>query len=159
MKPVKSTNTPTNIALLLLRTILAVVFIYHGSQKLFGAFGGPGIDNFAGWLASMNIPLPTFNAYMAASTEFFGGIALLIGLFTRLVAIPLTITMIVAIVTVHANAFSAQNNGMEYPLTLAFVLIAIILLGPGAFSLDANFNACKACNRSNNTKNLNPQSA
>ena len=136
-----------DIGLLLIRVMIGVVFIFHGSQKLFGAFGGPGIEGFAGWLASMNVPLPTLNAYMAAGTEFFGGIAILIGLTTRITAIPMAITMIVAIVMVHGEAFSVQQNGMEYPLTLGVVLIALTFTGAGRISLDHQLRNVVMCGK------------
>ncbi len=123
--------------LLAIRMMLAAVFLFHGSQKLFGIFGGPGIEGFAGWLGSMNVPAPTINAYLAAGTEFFGGVALLLGVATRIAVIPMVVTMLVAIVTVHGSAFSAQEGGMEYPLTLAVVLAGIGLTGAGKLSLDA----------------------
>jgi putative oxidoreductase len=127
--------------------MIAVVFLFHGSQKLFGAFGGPGLEGFAGWLASINVPAPTLNAYLAAGAEFFGGAALLLGLGTRLAVLPLVITMIVAIVMVHPDAFSARNNGMEYPLTLAVTLVGIGLTGAGRFSFDAAIGARRVADR------------
>lgn len=126
-----------DVGLLLIRVLPGVVFTYHGAQKVFGAFGGPGIEGFAGWLASMNVPMPTVSAWAAALTEFLGGVALILGLGVRLVGLPLTVTMLVAAFMVHGKAFSAQNNGMEYPLTLAFVAAGLALTGAGRISLDA----------------------
>lgn len=136
------TNEDTHVrlndfGLLAIRAILAVVFIYHGGQKLFGLFGGQGIDAFAGWLQSMDVPAATLNAYLAASAEFFGGIALLLGLATRFAVVPMIGTMVVAILMVHPNAFSAREGGMEYALTLAVVLFGIGLTGAGKISIDA----------------------
>ena len=75
------------------------------------------INSVAGWFASIGIPFPTLNAYLAASTEFLGVILLTLGLFTRLISIPLIVVMIVAIVTVHlSHGFSAGDNGFEIPL-------------------------------------------
>lgn len=122
--------------LLGMRLMLGVVFMYHGAQKLFGAFGGHGIEGFTGFLESLGMPLPTLNAYMAGGTEFFGGLLLLVGLGTRLVSVPVAFTMLVAVFMVHGSAFGAQNNGMEYPLTLAVVTLGIGLIGPGRLSLD-----------------------
>lgn len=126
-----------DVGLLLIRALPGVVFTYHGAQKVFGAFGGPGIEGFAGWLASMNVPMPTVNAWAAGLTEFVGGIALILGLGVRIVGLPLTVTMLVAAFMVHGKAFSAQNNGMEYPLTLAFIAAGLALTGAGRVSLDA----------------------
>lgn len=125
----------TDAGLFSIRAITGIVFIYHGAQKLFGAFGGPGIEGFAGFLASLNIPLPTLNAYLAGGAEFFGGLALLTGIAARFFALPLVITMLVASFMVHGGAFSAQANGMEYPLTLALVTLGIGLTGPGRWTI------------------------
>lgn len=125
-----------DLGLLLLRLIIGVVFMFHGSQKLFGAFEGSGIDGFAGYLGSLGLPAPELQAYAAAGAEFFGGLAVLLGLFTRLAAIPLTITMLVASFVAHAGKFSAQAGGMEYSLTLAVVCAALIAAGAGRYSLD-----------------------
>lgn len=133
---VSTQNRLNDSALLLLRLVLAAVFIFHGSQKLFGWFGGHGIEGTAGWMASIGIPLPTLSAILAATAEFFGGLVLLIGTGTRLAVVPLTITMAVAIITVHGSAgFSNQAGGFEYPLTLGITLIALGLMGPGQFTL------------------------
>ena len=129
-------NTLHDVGVLLIRAIIAVVFMYHGSQKLFGMFEGPGIAGFAGFLESINVPLPKVNAVMAASAEVFGGIAVLLGVGLRIAVFPMVVTMVVAIVTVHGKAFSAQAGGMEYPLTLAIVLLGLGLTGAGRFSID-----------------------
>lgn len=129
--------------LLGMRLMLGVVFAYHGSQKLFGAFDGPGIEGFAGFLASIGMPLPTLNAYMAGGAEFFGGLLLAIGVGARLVSAPVAFTMLVAASMVHGNAFGAQNNGMEYPLTLAVMVAGIGLVGPGRLTLTNAFHALR----------------
>jgi putative oxidoreductase len=119
---------------LLIRTILAVVFVYHGGQKLFGAFGGPGIAGFAGYLETLGVPLPTLNATLAGSAEFFGGLALLSGVASRLASVPLVITMLVASFTAHSG-FDLRSGGMEYPLTLGVVALGLGLIGPGNLTL------------------------
>jgi putative oxidoreductase len=119
--------------LFLIRAILAVVFIYHGSQKLFGWFGGYGIEGTTGFMASIGIPFPTFSALIAGATEFFGGIILLLGTGTRLAAIPMAVTMLVAIATA-LSGFDVRTGGMEYALTLGVILLALALLGPGRFT-------------------------
>jgi putative oxidoreductase len=129
-------STPKRMAdtgLFLIRAILAVVFIYHGSQKLFGWFGGYGIEGTAGWMASVGIPFPTFSTLMAGATEFVGGIVLLVGTGTRLAAIPMAFTMLVAAAT--QSGFNVLTGGMEYPLTLGVILLALALLGPGSFTV------------------------
>ncbi len=122
--------------LLALRIWVGVVGVYHGAQKLFGAFGGPGLDGFAGFLESLSVPMPYANAVAAASAEFFGGLLVAVGVLPRLAAVPFMITMLVAAFMVHGKAFSAQNGGLEYPMTLAVMLLAIIVAGPGRFTLD-----------------------
>ena len=95
------------------------------------------IDAIATWFESMGIPLPTLNAYMAASTEMTGVILLTLGLFTRLISIPLIVVMIVAIVTVHLpHGFSAGNNGFEIPLYYMLFLALFASFGAGKLSLD-----------------------
>ena len=95
------------------------------------------IDAIVTWFESMGIPLPTLNAYMAASTEMTGVILLTLGLFTRLISIPLIVVMIVAIVTVHLpHGFSAGNNGFEIPLYYMLFLALFASFGAGKLSLD-----------------------
>jgi putative oxidoreductase len=95
------------------------------------------IESVAGWFGSMGIPFPTLNAYMAASTEILGVILLTLGLFTRLISIPLIIIMVVAIATVHlSHGFSAGDNGFEIPLYYMLFLALFASLGAGKLSLD-----------------------
>ena len=131
----KNPVTRVDYGLALIRIILATVFIYHGGQKLFGLFGGYGIDGTASFFAKLGIPFPTFSVIAAGATEFFGGIALLAGVGARLAAVGLSFTMLVASFTAHAGSFSAQNGGMEYSLTLAIVAAGLALTGPGALAL------------------------
>lgn len=128
-----TTTRSQDLGLFLMRAMLGVVFVFHGGQKLFGLFGGYGLEATAGWMESIGIPLPMVSAALASSTEFFGGLALLTGLGLRLASVPLTITMIVAALT-HTG-FSAQTGGMEYPLTLAIVTAGLGLTGGGRLAL------------------------
>lgn len=139
METKQCTTTASDVGLFLIRAILAVVFMYHGSQKLFGAFGGPGLTNTANFMTKLNIPMPMVSATLAACAEFFGGLALLLGIGVRLVVIPMAFTMLVAIVTVHSHAF-ALPQGMEYALTLGIILVALGLLGPGRITLMCLFS-------------------
>jgi putative oxidoreductase len=123
--------------LLLIRAMVGVIFVFHGSQKLFGAFGGPGLEGFTGFLTQLQVPMPGVSAVLAAVAEFAGGLALILGLGTRVMAVPLVITMLVAAFKVHGAAFSVQAGGMEYALALAVISAGIALTGPGAWSLDA----------------------
>jgi putative oxidoreductase len=133
----------TDIGLLIIRLVLAAVFIYHGSQKLgidrmLGAQGGHGIAGFAGYLESLGVPMPKVAAWVAALTEFIGGIVLVIGTGTRIVAIPMMCVMIVAIWKVHFRSFSLPD-GMEYALTLGCVLLGLALIGPGKLTVGRLF--------------------
>jgi len=95
------------------------------------------IDGIATWFGSMGIPFPTLNAYMAASTEALGVVLLTIGLFTRLISVPLMVVMVVAIMTVHlAHGFSAGDNGFEIPLYYMLFLFIFASHGAGKFSVD-----------------------
>ena len=137
-----------DIAAIFQRVILALVFLYHGGQKMFGWFGGAGLEATAQFM-NINLDIPVFLAYAAALSEFFGAVFLLLGIFTRISAFALGITMLVAIVTVHPDAFLLSEGGMEYTLTLLFMSVLAFILGPGKISLDAVlFKKCvskKAC--------------
>lgn len=124
-----------DIGLLLIRLMVGVVGVYHGGQKLFGLFGGGGIRGTAGAMEQMGLPLPMVSAILAGAAEFFCGILIAVGLRARLAALPFAFTMLVAVVVVHRDAFGAEHNGMEYPLTLAVVLIALAMIGPGRLTL------------------------
>jgi putative oxidoreductase len=136
MKTLAIRNSTTHdFALLLLRAIAGTVFAYHGAQKLFGLFGGPGLNGFAGYLGTIGIPFPLANAGLAAGAEFFGGLTLLAGVRVGVVSVPLGITMVVACFALRANGFDSQNGGFEFPLTLGILTAAIGLLGAGRFTL------------------------
>ena len=120
-----------DIPLLLFRLILAYGFYMPAMMK----WGN--ISGIAEWFGSMGIPLPTLNAYLAASTEMAAVILLPLGLATRFISIPLMITMVVAIVTVHlGNGFEAGNNGFEIPLYYMLMLFVLLVNGAGKISLD-----------------------
>ena len=95
------------------------------------------IDSIAAWFGSMGIPFPTLNAYMAATTEALGVVLLTLGLFARLISVPLMVVMVVAITTVHlAHGFSAGDNGFEIPLYYMLFLFIFASHGAGKYSLD-----------------------
>jgi putative oxidoreductase len=129
------------VGLFFIRGMLGVVFMFHGSQKLFGWFGGGGLSGTAGFMEQIGLPLPAVSAIMAGAAEFFGGLALLLGLGTRIATLPLVFTMLVAAFVVHGGAFSVQQGGMEYPLTLAIVLAGLGLTGGGRLSVGARLNS------------------
>ena len=131
----QATASPRRIdlALALLRVITGLIFAAHGGQKLF-VYGFGGVT---GAFAQMGIPMPGVAGPMVALVEFFGGIALIVGLLTRLAAFGLSITMLGALVLVHLAAGFFLPNGYEFVLALMGVAIALALTGPGAYSIDA----------------------
>jgi putative oxidoreductase len=132
-----TSSGPHDFGLLMIRLILGAVFMFHGSQKLFGWFDGPGMEAFTKFIESKDqVPMPQVAAYLSAGTEFVGGLLLLVGFLTRIVAIPVAFNMVMAIALMHSGAFSMAKQGMEYPLTLAVVTGALIFTGAGMFSVD-----------------------
>lgn len=133
--PVRTNST--NFAPIFLRLGLGSVFIGHGAQKLFGAWGGNGFSATAKFFEeSLSLKPGVVFAALAGGGEFLGGILIVIGLLTRLAAIQAAVIMGVAIWTVHSSSFFAPA-GMEYPLTLLLVAISLVITGGGALSLDA----------------------
>ena len=120
----------TDAGLLVIRIMLAVVFIYHGAPKLFG-----GLEGFAGHLGTMGVPAPKVAAFLAALSEFGGGLVLLAGIAFRWTLPFVVFTMLVAYFKGHGGVFSAQAGGGEYALTLGIVVLGLILTGPGSFGL------------------------
>ena len=124
-----------SVSLLFLRLILAYGFYEPAKMKW------SDIDSVAQWFGSMGLPLPTLQAYMAASTEALGVLLLTIGFATRLISIPLIVVMIVAILMVHlGNGFSAGDNGFEVPLYYLLMLLVLVAHGAGKFSVDHFIN-------------------
>jgi putative oxidoreductase len=114
-----------------------IIFAAHGAQKLFGWFGGYGLEGTAGWMASIGIEPSLPMAALAGGAEFFGGLLLIIGLLVRPAAFILAITMVVAIVTVHLqNGLFLSNNGYEFGLALLVMSAALIVRGAGSLSMD-----------------------
>ncbi len=119
-----------------IRIVTGILFFVHGLQKLteFG-FGG-----FAGFLSQLGIPAASAAAVIVILVDLMGGLALILGIGTRFVAIPLTIDMLVALLTVHLPAgFFVQNGGYEFVLLLLAANLALLLGGSGAFALDNLF--------------------
>ena len=117
--------------LLVVRLILAYGFYNPAIMKW------QNINSIAEWFGEMGIPLPTLNAYMAASTEMAGVVLLTLGLASRIISIPLIFVMIVAIVTVHlGNGFEAGNNGYEISVYYILLLLVILIYGAGKLSVD-----------------------
>lgn len=128
-----SRSTRFDAGLAALRTIVGIVFLAHGAQKLF-VFG---IDGLTGAFASMGVPLAGLVAPAVALLELLGGAALVLGLFTQAVSIALAVVMFGALILVHLPAGFFMPDGLEFVLTLLAASGALALMGPGAFSLDA----------------------
>jgi putative oxidoreductase len=137
----QSSWSAVDLAALVLRAVLGFVFIAHGGQKLFGLFGGGGIRGTTAFFRVVGIPAPDVFAYVVGITEFFGGVLLVVGLLTTVAAIGLVIDMAVAIATVSHNfSFFSQPKvgyGWELNLTLIGLAAALLIMGPGAWSIDA----------------------
>jgi putative oxidoreductase len=128
---------PVDWGLLILRLTLGASFVLHGSQKLFGAFGGHGLARFDVMVGGMGLPGPApLWGLLAAGSEFCGGLAVLLGVLTEFGALAIAAVMIVAIWKVHGkNGYFSANNGCEYQLLILAVCAALILAGPGWLAL------------------------
>ena len=124
-------------AALALRVPVGLILAAHGAQKLFGWFGGYGLEGTGQWLASIGLEPGYLMALLAGGAEFFGGLALVLGLLTRPAAVVAAFTMLVAIFAVHiGNGLFMANIGYEYALTLFAATVALAIQGAGRFSVD-----------------------
>jgi len=121
-------------SLLVLRVVLGIVFMAHGAQKLFGAFGGPGL----GAIVQMMGPI----GYLVTIGEFFGGLGLVAGILPRFSAASIVVIMLGAIGMVHGKVGFFMNwagqqagEGYEYHLLAIAALLPIVIAGPGRFAL------------------------
>ncbi|HLD65054.1 MAG TPA: DoxX family protein, partial [Pseudomonas sp.] len=115
-----------------------ITFAAHGAQKLFGWFGGYGLVGVGQWMESIGLTPGYQLALLSGSAEFFGGLALVIGLLVRPAAAALAVTMLVAIFSVHlTNGFFMSNNGYEFALALLAGSLAVLIEGAGKLSLDS----------------------
>ncbi len=128
-----------DVSSLIIRVAIGLCFIIHGLGKL-GLVGSGSMAGFEGWLKSLGIPFPALQARAAMLSEVIGGTLMTIGLFTRVGALLCLATMIVAALIGHkGGGYLITNNppGNEYTINLSAILIVLILLGPGLYSLDA----------------------
>ena len=126
---------------MLARLALGIVIFPHGAQKVLGWFGGPGIDGALGFYASLGVP--AFFGWILMTTEFIGGIALIVGLLGRVAAAVIAVDMIVAVIQLHWTVGffmdwngQLQGEGFEFHILAVTLALIVIIRGSGAQSLD-----------------------
>jgi putative oxidoreductase len=130
----------SDLALTMIRIAVGLIVAGHGAQKLFGWWGGQGIEKWSGAVASMGFPMPRMFALLVAFAEFFGALMLAAGVLTPIVCAALAVDMIVAIVKVHlAKGFWITKGGYEYTLALLVIFVVFGLYGAPRYSFDAFF--------------------
>lgn len=126
-----------DIGLLILRVVVGLLLAGHGAQKLFGWFGGPGINGFAGGLVKMGVWPPSFWARVGGLAEFGGGVLFALGFLEPIGPIGIIAAMLTAIALVHwGKGIWSSKGGSEFPLTNIVVAVAVLFTGSGAYSLD-----------------------
>lgn len=127
----------SSYAPLILRVPTGLTLMAHGSQKLFGFFGGGGLAGTGQFMTSLGLNPGELMAFLAGSGEFFGGLFLLIGLLTRPAAAVVAFTMLVAIFSVHiSHGLFLSNGGYEYGLALFAIAASLMFSGGGKVALD-----------------------
>ena len=130
-KFVEGTEKLHDVQLLLFRIILAIGFYSPAMMKV------KNLEGVAEWFGSMSYPFPMVSAILAMTTEVLGIVLLILGLGTRVIALPMMFVMVVAIFTTHiSNGFAAGDNGFEIPLYYFLMLFALVVYGSGKYSLD-----------------------
>ncbi|MFF0290431.1 DoxX family protein [Streptomyces sp. NPDC005262] len=136
----RSAVSAADCGLLLIRLTFGLIMAGHGSQKLFGLFGGDGLTATGAWFAARGYRPGKVYAVIGGGSEFLGGLGLAVGLFTPLAAAAVIGVMINAMATVTAtHGLWAQDGGMEYNLCIAVVALGIAAIGPGRLALDRPF--------------------
>ena len=127
-----------NLGILILRLVLGLTFMGHGSQKLFGWFGGHGLPGTTAMMQKMRLRVPGFWAWVVALSEFGGGLLLVLGFLNPLGPLVIIAVMLVAIIQVHLpKGFWNTQGGIEFPMLNLFAALALAMVGPGAYSLDS----------------------
>jgi putative oxidoreductase len=120
-----------NLELLIMRLACSLPFLYHGCAILFGAFGGPGPQNFAAFMK-----MPVIAGYLVGLAQFAGGLAILLGALLRVGAVCVIIVMLGAIFIVHLpHGYDIGHGGLEYALTEMLLALGLLFAGPGKYSL------------------------
>ena len=134
-------QTDAGFEALLLRVPVGIILAAHGAQKLFGWFGGYGLEGTGQWMGSIGLEPGYFMALLAGSGEFFGGLMLALGFLTRLGAALNVVAMAVALFWVHfANGLFLSNDGYEYALALLAATASLLVMGGGKLSVDKVFS-------------------
>lgn len=130
-------KSDAGFAALALRVPVGIILAAHGAQKLFGWFGGYGLEGTGQWMASIGLEPGYLMALLAGSAEFYGGLALVLGSLTRPAAVVSAFTMLVAIFSVHfEHGLFLTNNGYEYALALFAATVSLTIQGAGSFAVD-----------------------
>lgn len=126
-----------DLATFMLRLVVGLLFVGHGAQKLFGAFGGAGVEGTTRTFEKIGLGPPRAHALVAGCAELGGGALLVLGLLTPLAAAAIVAVMVTAIITVHAaNGIWNTEKGFEFNLVLIAAVIVLAAVDSGAWSLD-----------------------
>lgn len=136
----RPSDRQVNVGLAILRVAVGTIFLAHGAQKFF-VFGLAGVISA---FEQMGVPLPGITGPLVAFVELFGGLALIVGLLTRLAGLGLAIDMLGAMLLVHLSAGFFLPNGIEFTLALFAATVLLTLTGAGAYSLDSTIEARRA---------------
>jgi putative oxidoreductase len=126
-----------DLGLLILRFVFGLIMIGHGTQKLFGWFGGPGLQKASGFVGSRGFAPAAFWTFAGSASEAAGGLLLLLGFLSPIGSIAIASSMLTAIVAFHWPKFWAAEGGYEHALSMLTAAVAVGITGPGAYSLDA----------------------
>jgi len=126
-------------ALLVLRLVVGLYLFGHGAQKLFGWFGGPGLQQATGFMRMLGFRPPLVAALLGSTAETVGGVLVVLGLLGPLGPLAIAATMVVAFVPHWSKGIWGQKGGFEQPLTNLAAAVTLALAGPGRYSLDALF--------------------